>query len=465
MPHSAESLLQLLQRFPRHRNQVQQIHSLIIIKGYLVCETNGQSSSKWKSTLLYNGLIRAHLGFGQTRKSLLLFAQMLSHRAPPNGYTFPDLVKAVSSSSSGSPCLGKTLHAQAAKRGVLRDPFVRTSFVSFYAEYGELGNACKVFEEMSERCVVACNAMIDAFCKNGDMGSALLLFERMPERDVVSWTSVVNGFRINQRFSEAIQFFSKLMSCSVKPNEATYVTLLSSCASLNWGAVYLGKQVHGYLVRSEIQLNVFIGTALIDFYGKTGSLNAAINVFDQMMLKEICTWNAMISALSSTGQEKEALDLFERLKMEEMQPNEVTFVAVLTACARGRLVEYGLNLFRSMSLDFGVVPTMNHYGCITDLLGRAGFLREATEFVKSMPFEPDASVLGALFGACKIHGTTDLENEVRKELLELQAQHSRLYVVLSNINADMKRWDHAADFRKKIVNAGVQKIPAYSVIA
>lgn len=338
--------------------------------------------------------------------------------------------------------------------------------MSFYAEFGELGHACKVFGEMSEPCIVACNAMIDAFCKNGEMGSALLLFERMTERDVVSWTSVVNGFRMNQRFHEAIQFFKKMMSCSVKPNEATYVSLLSSCASLNgWGGLYMGKQIHGYIVRSEIQLTVFLGTALIDFYGKSGFVNAATDVFDQMTVKEICTWNAMISALSSSGQEKEALDLFEKLKKEGLKPNKVTFVAVLTACARGRLVECGLKLFKSMSLDFGVVPIMEHYGCITDLLGREGLLREATEFVKSMPFEPDASVLGALFGACKIHGTTELGNEVGKELLELQPQHSGRYVVLSNISADMQRWDHSADLRKMMLNVGIQKIPAYSVIA
>ena len=334
--------------------------------------------------------------------------------------------------------------------------------MSVYAEYGELGYACKMFDEISEPCVVAYNAMIDALCKNGDMDSALLLLERMAKRDVVSWTSVVNGFRINKRFLEAIQFFKKMMSFSVMPNEATYVSLLSSCASLNgWGGLYLGKQIHGYIVRNEIELTVFMGTALIDFYGKYGLLNAATNVFNQMIVKEICTWNAMISALSSNGRDKEALDLFESLKMEGLQPNEVTFVAVLTACARGRLVEYGLKLFRSMSLDFGVVPIMEHYGCITDLLGRAGLLREATEFIKSMPFEPDASVLGALFGACKLHGTT----EVGKELLDLQPQHSERYVVLSNINADMKRWDRAADLRKMMLNAGIQKTPAYSVIA
>lgn len=387
---------------------------------------------------------------------------MLLHQAPPNGHTFPSLIK---SASLSSPSLGPPLHAQVVKRGVLSDPFVQTSLVSFYAVYGNLFDACTMFDEMSERCVVACNAMIDAFCKNGDMGSALSLFECMPERDVVSWTSVVNGFRLNRRFHEAVWFFGKMMSCSVKPNEATYVSVLSSCASLDgWGGLCLGKQVHGHILRNKIQFTVFMGTALIDVYGKSGVLKGAANVFDQMVVKEVCSWNAMISALSSNGQEKEALDLFEKMKLEGLQPNEVTFVAVLTACARGKLVEHGLELFRLMSEDFGVVPVMEHYGCVVDLLGRAGILGAAVKFIKSMPVKPDASVLGALLGACKIHGTTELGNEVGQKLLDLQPQHSGRYVVLSNINAAVQRWHDAADLRKMMLNAGVQKTPAFSMV-
>lgn len=307
--------------------------------------------------------------------------------------------------------------------------------------------------------------MLDAFGKNGDMGSALLLFKRMPESDVVSWTSVINGFGRNGHFHEAIEFF-KRMRCKVKPNEATYVSVISSSANLDGcEAVYLGKQIHAHIVRTTNKLTVFMGTALIDLYGKTGCLQSAANVFSQMVFKEICTWNAMISALSSNGREKEALDLFQVMKKEGLLPNEVTFVAVLSACARGKYIEFGLELFRSMALEFGIVPIMEHYGCVVDLLGRAGLLREAAEFIESMPFEPDASVLGALIGACKIYGTTKLVKEVGQKLLDLQPQHCGRYVALSNINAAVERWDHAATLRNMMVDAGIRKIPAYSRIA
>lgn len=343
--------------------------------------------------------------------------------------------------------------------------------MSLYAHLGELIDARKMFEEIPQPCIVAYNAMLDAFGKNGNMRSALLLFDCMPERDVVSWTSVIDGFGRNGCFHEAVKFFEKMtvhedvMSCSLKPNEATYVSVLSSCANLDGGgSLYRGKQIHGYAIRNEIELTVFTQTALIDLYGKKGCLRSAVNVFGQMVFKEVCTWNAMMSSLASNGREMDALDAFEKMKVEGQHPNAVTFVAVLTACARGKLVELGLKLFKSMLHEFGIVPTMEHYGCIIDLLGRAGLLKEATDIISSMPFEPDGSVLGALFGACKIHGAIELANIVGQRLLDLQPRHCGCYVTLSNVNAVMEKWDHAADLRKAMVEAGIQKVPAYSLI-
>ncbi|KAF9588216.1 hypothetical protein IFM89_008286 [Coptis chinensis] len=198
-------------------------------------------------------------------------------------------------------------------------------------------------------------------------------------------------------------------------------------------------------------------------YGKMGCLGSASKVFNSMRVKQVCAWNAMICSFASNAREKEALVMFERMKKEGIQPNEVTFVAVLTSCARGELVELGLQLFHSMR-DFGVVPRMEHYGCVVDLLGRAGRLEEASEFIREMPFEPDETVLGALLGACKVHGAVQLASDVGKKLLELQPQHCGRYVVLSNIYAEAGRWGHAAHLRKAMVQSGIRKIPAYSCL-
>ncbi|KAL7000068.1 hypothetical protein U1Q18_001218 [Sarracenia purpurea var. burkii] len=397
---------------------------------------------------------------------------MLAYQAPPNHRTFPPLIKAASSSLSPVSHLGKSLHAQVLKRGVSSDPFVQTSFLCMYAQQlGGLSDAHQVFEEMSEPCIVACNAMLDTFVKNGDLGSALWLFERMGVRDVVSWTTMVNGYGRNGWFAEAIQFFEKMMIDEdvmgrfVNPNEATFVSVLSSCANCNGaGALYQGKQVHGFIIKNEMELTVFMGTALIDLYGKMGCLGYAMKVFSRMAVKEVCTLNSMISSLALNGKEFQAIEMFEKMKIEGLCPNEVTFVAVLSACARAKLVNLGLELFRSMFRDFGIFPRMEHYGCVVDLLGRAGLLREATEFINAMPFEPDSSVLGAILGACKVHGSAELANKVGRRLLDSWPRHCGQYVLLSTIYAGAEMWDRAAALRKAMVEAGIQKVPAYSMI-
>ncbi|XWS15518.1 hypothetical protein CRYUN_Cryun34aG0007200 [Craigia yunnanensis] len=263
--------------------------------------------------------------------------------------------------------------------------------------------------------------MLDAFGKNGDMGSALLHFESMIEKDVVSWTSVINGFARSKQFTKAIWVFEKMIDFLVKPNEATYVNVLSCCANLEGGGgLYQGKQIHGYIIRNEVVMTVFMGTALIDFYGKKGCLETSMRVFNQMLVRE--------------------------------------------ACARTKKVELGSEFSQSMSCQYGIVPIMEHYGCMVDLLGRAGLLTEATELTRTIPFQPDTSVLGALLGACKIHGAFELGNEVARRLLELQPRYCGLYIALSSINADKERCDRAADLRKAMVEAGIRKIPAYSLI-
>ncbi|XP_015578246.1 putative pentatricopeptide repeat-containing protein At1g10330 [Ricinus communis] len=465
---SGECLLQLLQRFIKCQNQVEQIHSLLLTKAHLLFNPTISSHSKWKSTLFYNTLTRAYLNFGQTYNTVYLFTLMLAHQTPPNSHTFPSLIKAATLSF---PSIGTSLHTQVIKRGVLCDPFVQTSLLAFYSQIGCLYNAHKVFDGILHPWIVEYNAMLDAYAKNNDMGSAILLFKRMLKRDVVSWTTVISGFSRSGLFREAINFFRVMIAHEdvslglVKPNEATYVSVLSSCASLDeGGSLFLGKQMHGSIIRNEVVLTVFIGTALIDFYGKVGCLNSAIRVFNSMTIKQICSWNAMISCLANNGREKQALDMFEMMEEKGPSPNEVTFVVVLTACTRAKLVQFGMRLFQSMWSDYSVKPIMEHYGCVVDLLGRAGLLREASEIIRSMPFEPDASVLGALLGACKIHGANKLANEVGGRLLRLQPLHCGQFVLLSNINAGLEKWSVAADVRKAMVEAGISKVPAYSLI-
>ncbi|KAK9078171.1 hypothetical protein SSX86_002228 [Deinandra increscens subsp. villosa] len=465
---SSESLLQLLQRFIKSSIRIKQIHSVLITNGNL--SIPNPSSFEWTTTLFYNTLIRAYLNIHLPKTTLLLFTHMLSNNIPPNAHTFPSIAKAAASSITPA-LIGKPIYAQALKRGVLADPFIQTSFIHLYAESGYLLCARKVFDEMCEPCNVSCNAMLDGFCKNGDMDSAILFFESMPMKDVYSWTTVINGYVKKECYDNAVQNFKRMImqrfsdDYLVKPNEATFVSVLSACAnSIGVVGLSYGKQIHAYIIKNEDRISAFVGTALIYLYGKTDGFEYAMKVFRTLGNKEVCTWNAIIGTLASNGKEKQALDMFDKMKVEGWRPNEVTFVQVLTACARAELVKSGLQIFNSMLPQFGIVPQMKHYGCVVDLLGRAGFVAEANDFMSRMPFEPDASVLGALLGACKLHGAIDLATEMAKQLYKLQPQQCGQYILLSSIYAEAEKWEHATSLRNVMVDAGFQKSPAYSTV-
>ncbi|MQL89126.1 hypothetical protein Taro_021696 [Colocasia esculenta] len=462
---SSPSLGQLLHRYRRHRPQLDQVHALLTTTGYFCCPSDpslppeGEASDAG-ATFVYNILIGAStLRREPCRAALHLLAQMLVHRVPPNRHTFPPLIKSIAISVSASPfsplpgVAGQAVHAQVSRRGLVPDDFVNCCMVKFYGQLGDLGSAGKVFEENPRPDVASLNAVLDALCKNGDVGSATRIFDGLRERDVVSWTTLINGFLVNGCFEEAIHFFREMMlgsgqgASSPRPNEATLVCVLSACANSDSSrASHQGREIHGYVVGHDVQWTAFLGTALIDMYGKRGRVHCAANVFERMVSKEVCTWNAMISALASNGEEARALDMFEMMRIQGMRPNGITFIAVLTACARSRVVQRGLGLFESMCCDHEIVPTMEHYGCVVDLFGKAGLFEKALEFIRAMPFEPDASVWGALLGACKMHGNVQLAAEIGTRLLTLQPHHSGRYMVLSNIYAGEGMWGTAFRF-------------------
>lgn len=456
---SLEDALHLLQRFFNSSNQIKQIHTVLFTSNSLV-------ASRWKTKCVYNTLIRSYLTSGQYKTSLDLFTHMLASQVQPIDLTFPSLIKAACSSFSVS--YGVALHGQALKRGILVDPFVQTSFVRFYGEVGDLKSSRKMFDEIVDPCVIACNSLLDACGRNGEMDSAFELFQRMPVTDVVSWTSVINGFSKNGLHAKAVMLFGEMIENKgvvLAPNEATFVSVLSSCANLDQGGVHLGKQIHGYVMRNEIILTTTLGTALLDMYGKAGDLEMALTIFDQIRDKKVCAWNAIISAFASNGRPKQALEMFEIMKSNNVHPNGITLLAILTACARSKLVDLGIQVFSSICSEYKIIPTSEHYGCMVDLIGRAGLLVDAVNFTKNLPFQPDASVLGALLGACKIHENTELGNKVGKQLIGLQPQHCGQYVALSTFNALDNNWSEAEQMRKVMIQAGIRKRPAYSVLS
>ena len=207
-----------------------------------------------------------------------------------------------------------------------------------------------------------------------------------------------------------------------------------------------------------------VKTALLDMYAKCGDLDGAHKLFVKTTDRDICMWNAMMTGFAMHGCGNEALKLFEEMERLGVEPNGITFVAIIKACSHAGLVIEGRRLFDKMVQCYGLVPKIEHYGCVVDLLGRAGQLVEAHEFIKSMPIMPNAVVWGSLIAACKVHKNPDLGEVAAKELLGLEPKNLSYNILMSNIYASANRWNDVARMRQEVKDRGIKKQPGLSSI-
>lgn len=415
-------------------------------------------------------------------EALSLYVHILHKSLKPNNFTFPFVIKACTDSSL-IRC-GVSVHTHVVKLGLERDCYVQSSLIHMYANGEDLDAAKQVFDKCSDEDVVCWNAMIDGYVKYGEMESAGSIFKRMVCKDVVSWNTMINGYSIlgkieeaknlfeempernviswnsmlagyvkcgdvegayrifrkmprrdvvswnamlaccaqSGKSNEAMALFGEMRNVGVKPTEATVVSLLSACGHL--GALDQGARLHAYIDENKITISTIVGTALVDMYARCGSISLATKVFYSIDVKDVLTWNTIITGMANHGHAAEAHRFFKEMQEADVVPDDITFVAVLSACNHAGMVEEGRRLLACMSSVYGIQPKVEHYGCVIDLLSRAGLLVEAFEMIESMPMEPNPSAWGALLGGCRIHGNIELGELVGKHLLNIQPHHS-----------------------------------------
>ncbi|GKE06002.1 pentatricopeptide repeat-containing protein, partial [Tanacetum coccineum] len=264
-------------------------------------------------------------------------------------------------------------------------------------------------------------------------------------------------------FMEALELFREMqMEGDVTPNYVSLISVLPAISGL--GALEIGKWVHFFAVRNGIKIDPMLGSALIDMYSKCGSIAEALQLFEYLSQKNVITWNSIITGLAIHGRANDALDHFTKMQESGISPNDVTYISVLTACSHAGLVDKGISIFDQMVQTDGLKPRIEHYGCMVDLLGRAGRLQEAENLLLKMPGEPDDVVLKALLGACKKHGNIEIGERVAKRLLEIDPQDGAPYVALSNMYASLANWDGVTETRLKMKENDVKKDPGCSWI-
>lgn len=298
-------------------------------------------------------------------------------------------------------------------------------------------------------------------CKSIDVGRAIFDSILPKDRNVVTWTTMIGGYSQHGEANDALELFSQMLKedRSVKPNAFTISCALMACARL--AALRFGRQIHAYVLRNKYDV-LFVANCLIDMYSKSGDIDIARSVFDNMKQRNAVSWTSLITGYGMHGQGAEALKVFYDMRKEGLVPDGITFLVVLYACSHSGMIDEGNKYFNGMIKNFGVIPGEEHYACMVDLLGRAGRLDEAMKLIDEMPMKPGPIVWVALLSGCRKHANVELGEYASNRLLEMESENDGSYTLLSNIYANARRWKDVSRIRSLMKHTGIKKRPGCS---
>lgn len=421
-----------------------------VIHGYAVRTEYGLDVS------VGNSLIQMYSSVGNWEEAKTVFSRMeskdvVSWTAMISGYE-----------GNGLPEKAVETYNGMELEGVMPDEIAIVSVLSACASLGFLDMGIKL-HELAKRTglvsyIIVANSLIEMYSKCNCIDKALEVFLRIPHKDVISWTSIILGLRINNRSLEALAFFRQ-MKLSLNPNYVTLVSVLSACGRLR--ALMCGKEIHARALRMGSGFDGILPNAILDMYVRCGRMGLAVNLFNTHE-KDIFSWNILLMGYAQQGQGILAAELFDRMTKSGVKPEEITFIHLLRACSRSGMVTEGLEYFHRMKHRYCIVPNLKHYAFVVDLLGRAGKLNDAYEFIQQMPMNPDPAIWGALLNTCRIHRQTELGEIAAQHILEMDELNIGYYNLLCNFYGGSGRWDEVARFRKMMREKGLTVDPACS---
>ncbi|XP_020584746.1 pentatricopeptide repeat-containing protein At3g56550 [Phalaenopsis equestris] len=452
MCRTEEAILTLLQGC-NSMHRLRKIHSQAILRGI------DKRSSVAGKLLSFCAISSA----GNLSYALLLFSRL----PDPSTSNWNSLIRGFSISPSSSHSIS-LYNSMVSSSSSARPDAVTFSFLLKACGHNAATGKCReahgsIFRLGFEANIIVCTNLSRAYADNGNVGDARKVFDEMPEKDLIAWNSMIACYCRAEKHEDALKVYKQMRFLGFGLDEFTAVGLLSSCAHL--GALELGVWVHRFAEKNGfLDRNVYVGNALVDMYAKCGNLEQACNVFETMKKRDTFTWNSLLFGFGIHGYGKEAINFFQRMLMTGVQLNSVTFLGLLMGCSHEGLVDEGLEYFYSMSSKFSLKPDAKHYGCVVDMMGRAGRLEKAVEFIKTSSFVSDPVLWRALLSVCKIHKNEEIAEVAFGNLVEMSAHNAGDCSLLAGIYASKGNSDGVSRMRKMVKEQGMKTTPGWSCI-
>lgn len=398
-----------------------------LITSYFKCGCSGSGERVFevmgeRNVVTWTAVISGLVQNGLCENSLNMFSKMRGGLVDPNSLTYSSLLSACASLQILKE--GKQIHGLVLKQG-------------FHSDF----------------CIES--ALMDMYSKCGSMEHALQIFYSADKLDEVSMTVVLAGFAQNGLEEEAIQIFTKIMKAGINIDPNMVSAILGVFGTDT--TLAFGQQIHSLVIKKRFGTNHFVSNGLINMYSKCGNLEDSLKAFSRMPQRNSVSWNSIIAALARHGNGLKAIQLYEEMLLEGVEPTDVTFISLLHACSHVGLIDKGMEFLESMSNFHHIIPRMEHYACVVDMLGRAGLLSEAKNFVDNLPVKPGILVWQALLGACVFCGDSELGKYATDQLLLLEPDNPAPYVQLANIYSSEGSWRDRARTIKRMKEVGLSK--------
>ncbi|XP_057479317.1 pentatricopeptide repeat-containing protein At5g16860 [Actinidia eriantha] len=427
-----------------------------------------------KDVVSWNAMVSGYSQIGRCEEALSLFEKMQEGNIELNVVTWSAVIAGYAQRGHGYEALNVFRQMQLCRL----EPNVVTlvSLLSGCAAVGALHQG-KEIHGYAIKCtlnldcsdpgddLMVINGLIDMYSKCKSTEVAHTMFDSIlpRKRNVVTWTVMIGGYAQQGDANDALKLFSRMLKQDnpVAPNAFTISCALMACARL--AALRFGRQIHGYVLRNRYEhVMLFVANCLIDMYAKSGDVDAARIVFENMYHRNAVSWTSLMAGYGMHGRGEEALQVFVDMRKAGLVPDGVTFVVVLYALSHSGMVDQGIEYFNNMNIEFGVLPGVEHYACMVDLLGRAGRLNDAMKVIEGMPVEPSPIVWVALLSGCRTHANVELGEYAASKLLELESDYDGSYTLLSNLYANARRWKDVARIRSLMKYTSIRKRPGCS---